>query len=824
MKNRVFLLSVLACSVSMAVQANSFSWNKETVNLTNVKKIASSESGYSTNEPGSPWPGIGPNGEAEGTRTLPYSRIPALTITEDNKLVAMFDLRWGGAGNIWGHDMDRIDPGVAISSDGGHSWVKKTAWNVTNSQDPRRRAMDPTLLYNHIDGSLYVMHGNWSGPGQWYGDRFNHYTNDRWSATIHKSTDSGLNWEKNAEFSRTSNPGVFSKVQKGAGHSTIGFLGGVGSGIVMRDGTLVFPIQTAHDNGIATTIMYSKDNGKTWDMPATTTPPTPNGSSLENMVFEIDNKLVMTGRAGRAGDRLTDVPWRRWAYYSEDMGVTWHKYAPLHGFNNLGTRAQPSQGSAIYVTLPSGKRVLLVSTSKGEPTGNHMGHDNHTGYKRANLSLYVADARNPQNIAEIGDAIIRPGLGNTRGAGYTSLGYKEGVLFVTFEDDGNISIKNLSEYIPLIEAKATEWGLQDERAAEIEKINALPHLNKGQKTVLSEKMQHSNDNAIAQSNVLNREMLKLKDKSADLNTKSLTKPIALPSKMRLFNTALSETRSLTATDNTTFLDYTALQALMNNLDHSYLALDEKLDFSKYVNRVKQVRAYDTDINHSSYDTVFVEYDSVFKNDKQRPAFSLGANAELSPNAKVGAFIEHEKQSAYNSKSVGLRAKYTNGQNQLSGFIRFRKMGYENFIESQKNIDLYVNYTRAFSVNDKLTISPFIGAYASHSSRTKLDEDAVINQRVALASDIGANIEYKFASIKFSIRPSVALLKDDLTISQSNFKENQHKMKSNRVVSSVNVGLEKQFSNALSLGIKSKWQKYNSQSSDTSIGVNLSYNF
>ncbi|MCL7796273.1 exo-alpha-sialidase [Pasteurella multocida] len=105
------------------------------------------------------------------------------------------------------------------------------------------------------------------------------------------------------------------KVQKGAGNPTIGFLGGVGTGIVMKDGTLVFPIQTAHRDGIATTIMYSKDNGKTWDMPAINDALAPNQSSLENMVFEIDNKLVMTGREDNRQKT-------RWAYYTEDLGKT----------------------------------------------------------------------------------------------------------------------------------------------------------------------------------------------------------------------------------------------------------------------------------------------------------------------------------------------------------------------------------------------------------------------------------------------------------------------------------------------------------------------
>lgn len=257
---------------------------------------------------------------------------------------------------------------------------------------------------------------------------------------------------------------MFAKVQKGAGNQTVAFLGGVGSGIVMKDGTLVFPIQTAHLNGIATTIMYSKDNGKTWDMPETTTPVAPNQISLENMVFEIGSKLVMTGREDRLGRNQAKG---RWAYYTEDLGKTWNLYEPVNEFSS--STAQPTQGSSIYVTLPNGRRVLLVS----KPNGNN---DN---WARGNLALWMLDAKNPEHKHQV--TIIRPGSGNPKGAGYSSLAYKEGNLFVAFEDDGDITVKNLTEYLSTIENKALEWGLPDEISHEIERIQALEYLIKGKK-------------------------------------------------------------------------------------------------------------------------------------------------------------------------------------------------------------------------------------------------------------------------------------------------------------------------------------------------------
>ncbi|HDR1525262.1 TPA: exo-alpha-sialidase [Pasteurella multocida] len=802
MKKPVFLLSLLALSTSMAVHGNSF-WKADLhENLTNVTKRVGVD-GFTVNKEGQPWPGIGPNGEAGGTVTLPYSRIPAMTITDDNKMVVMFDLRWKTAS-----DQNRIDPGAAISEDGGHSWKRITAWNFNDSKISLRRAMDPTLLYNSIDGSLYVMHGTWAaGTSNWYQDRRNYFNQNIWAATIYKSTDGGLSWQKNTEFSNTVNRDVFMKVQKGASNSTIGFLGGVGTGIVMKDGTLVFPIQTAHYNGIATTIMYSKDNGKTWDMPETDNALAPNQSSLENMVFEIDNKLVMTGREENNRDANKRT---RWAYYTEDLGQTWHVYEPVNGFS--ATTAAPSQGSSIYVTLPSGKRVLLVS----KPNGN--GND---GYARGNLALWMLDAKDPSHKHQV--AIIRPDSGNRAGAGYSSLAYKEGNLFIAFEDDGDITVKNLSEHMQAIEEKATEWGLTDEIATEVEKINSLEHLNKGQKETLSAKMRRANDNAVAESNVLNREMHELKDEATSLEQKSVAMRKALPSKMKQFKRDLGEIRDLTQLTNETYLNYLGIQGLMAMLNGSFLALNTPLDFSKYIKRGEKLNSYDTDILYSTYNKVFVEYDSMIKNSQHRPTIALGLNTRLTDQTQAGVFYEHENKKQ-KVDAFGVRAQYTKGDNVLAAFLRYRTVKHDDVIDRNHNVDLYINYAKNVNIDPHLTLSPFVGAYTSLSSRTLLDEDVAVNKRLVMAGDVGLDIRYRLADISVSIRPNIAFIKDGFTLSQANYQDNQYKIKSTNMVYALNVGVEKQFTPHLAVGSKMKLQKYGSQASEVSLGVNLSYHW
>lgn len=791
--------TLLFLSISSAFATSDFWKSDLNENLTNITKRIGVDN-FTKATQGKPWPGVGQNGEAPGTSPLYYARIPAMTITDDNKMVVMFDLRWNQAS-----DQGRIDPGVAVSSDGGHTWEKKTAWTF-NGDDPLRRAMDPTIVYNPIDGSLYSLLGTWtSGKRNWNVDRVSNFNDNIWAAMVHKSTD-GLTWEKSAEFSKSSNAEVFSKVQKGAGNPTIGFLGGVGSGIVMRDGTIVFPIQTTHqfrnDDGspngtnavIASTIMYSKDNGKTWDMPETTTPLSANDNSLENMVFEIEpGKLVMTGRGND-----------RWAYSSTDMGKTWQVFNPVNGFS--GTTSQPTQGSSIYVTLPNGRKVLLVS----KPNGNN------DGWQRGNLALWMLDAKDPNNKYQV--TIVRPGSGNAAGTGYSSLAYKEGNLFIAFEDDGDIKVKNLTNLIPGIEAKALEWNLPDVITEEVENIKALTHLNQGQKDKLIAKMRRANDNAIAQSIAIDKSMDKLKQDSATVDIEADKITNALPSQRKIYENLLDYINKITKTTDKTFLDYNGLAALYSNFYDNYLALrTTKLDFSKYVKTAEKFNEYNTDILYRSFDGLFAHYNSGTKHNN----LSLGLNSEITDNLQAGIFFEFSNKNR-SSHQFGARAQYNIDSHQISGFVRYRDVKHNNFLERNKNIDGYLNYAYRIKLDDKLSISPSVGAYISQSSRTLIDEDVAFNKRTVYAGDIGLNIAYKLGTFNTYIRPNIAFINDGATLSQSNDASNTHKIKSGNVIYTITTGLEKRFANGLAIGSNLKLQRYGSQTTETNLGLDVSY--
>lgn len=147
-------------------------------------------------------------------------------------------------------------------------------------------------------------------------------------------------------------------------------------------------------------------------------------------------------------------------------------------------------------------------------------------------------------------------------------------------------------------------------------------------------MRKANDYAVSQSFVLNQEMKELKVVIENLSLQSKAKTTAMPSKIRAFNEYLDEVSNLTGNESPQFIDYFGIANLENMLNSYFLALDTKLDFSNYVNQAKKLNSYNNDILYSSYDKIFIEYDSMLKNKKYNPSVTLGLNTDISENSAL----------------------------------------------------------------------------------------------------------------------------------------------------------------------------------------------
>lgn len=770
-------------SAARASETKTSFWNQNlNLNLTNIHKVAG-QNNFTQDVAGEPWPGIGPDGEVPGTRKLAYSRIPAMTITDDKKLVVMFDLRWNSP-----NDQDRIDPGIAISSDGGHTWTKKTAF-TTEGTGKKRRHMDATLLSNPVDGSLYVMHGKWADGGiNWAQAVVPYYKRDIWAATIHKSTDGGLTWTLADQWSRTSHPEDLERTKvtlsNGEQAGVKAFLGGVGSGLVMHDGTLVFPIQTTHAGDtnrpikIATTILYSQDLGKTWTFPKIDEALAVNQSSLENMVFQLGDKLVMNGRESNGEVK------KRWSYISADLGQSWQEYKGAELQHS--TTAAPSQGSTIYVMLPNGRRVALVS----KPNGN--GNDS---YSRGNLALWVMDALNPEHQHQV--AIIRPGSGNAKGAGYSSLAYKEGNLFIAYEDDGDIRVQNLTKFIPEIEAKSLEWQLPDEMKTEVATLRSLPNLNQGQKDTLVSKLETANENAIAISKVLDGVMGQLVADKAKASEQTKKHPTAAPSKQRKLGETLAYVDKVTNPNDTTMLDYQAAVALQGTVQAQIAQLGTKISLAPYVGALALSQPYDFDL--AAADTVSVKVTTDSKLQQRQVDLNLGTSLVGQGLTYKGAiFARYVNQGNY---LVGAQVGISQANHSAIAFARYRK-------ESQtldaphyqtesgtpvnldfSNVDVGVNYQHSLSLG-QAKVTHELAGYYSYTPESQLDEDVKLSDRKTLALNAGIKLAVDLGLADLVVHPQVALVKTLGRVEQVNDAEHYADFSDTDLVAQASAGFEK----------------------------------
>jgi sialidase-1 len=180
-------------------------------------------------------------------------RIPGIVATSKATLIAVYDFRYRNASDLPGD----IDVGMRRSTDGGLTWHAPKVIMDMGEPHKENGVGDPAILYDPATHTIWVAalwsKGNrsiaGSGPGL--------SPDSTGQIVLTYSKDDGETWAK--PFSITS------QVKQPNWH--IYFIG-PGAGITMRDGTLVFATQYWDESakpGIPhSSIIYSKDHGKTW--------------------------------------------------------------------------------------------------------------------------------------------------------------------------------------------------------------------------------------------------------------------------------------------------------------------------------------------------------------------------------------------------------------------------------------------------------------------------------------------------------------------------------------------------------------------------------
>jgi arylsulfatase A-like enzyme len=242
------------------------------------------------------------NGGDDGVHTF---RIPGLATTNKGTLIGVYDVRRQTGGDLPGD----IDVGMSRSIDSGRTWESmKTIMDMGG--DPKWRydgIGDPAVLVDANTGTIWVA-ATWShGNRSWLGSGPGLKPDETGQLMLVSSEDDGVTWSQPIN--------ITSQVKK---PEWCFILQGPGKGITMRDGTIVFAAQyqdpPEQKRLPHSTIIYSKDHGKTWHAGTGAFDDT-----TESQVVEIEPGVLMLNcRYNRKSVRVVMT--------TRDMGKTWKKH------------------------------------------------------------------------------------------------------------------------------------------------------------------------------------------------------------------------------------------------------------------------------------------------------------------------------------------------------------------------------------------------------------------------------------------------------------------------------------------------------------------
>jgi sialidase-1 len=296
-------------------------------------------------------------------------RIPGMARTNKGTLIAVYDIRYTG-----GHDLPGdIDVGVSRSTDAGRNWEPmKVAMDMGRD---RRHAYDgvgdPCVFVDRVTGRIWIAalwsHGNraWNGSGPGLKPE------ETGQLVLVWSDDDGKTWSK---------PRNITEEVKDPAWRLL--LDGPGTGITMRDGTLVFPAQyRAADGKPWSTLIWSADRGETWKIGSGV-----KSDTTEAQLIELaDGSIMINCRDNRGGARTVAV--------TRDLGKTW----ALHPTDRKALPESvcmasllnwdvPGVGPRLFFSNPattSGRHTMTIKVSADEgmtwPETLHTIYDKRSG-------------------------------------------------------------------------------------------------------------------------------------------------------------------------------------------------------------------------------------------------------------------------------------------------------------------------------------------------------------------------------------------------------------------------------------------------------------
>lgn len=306
---------------------------------------------------------------AAGQDKVNTYRIPGLVTTSSGTLIAVYDNRYNNSKDL----QEDIDIGMSRSTDGGQSWQPMKVIMDMGEYGGRSQQLngigDPCVLYDSKTHTLWVaalwMSGSAPDKMNWWTSRPGMKPEETGQFILEKSTDDGLTWSQPINITAQIKDPAWQLLLQGPGR-----------GITMSDGTLVFPAQFKADLGTKaldggqftchSTIVYSKDQGKSWQIASGA-----KSNTTEAQVVELsDGSLMLNMRddANRSDKGPTNG---RAVAVTSDMGKTWTR----HPSSNAALPEPNCMASIISADLKiNGKmqKVLFFSNPDSKTERSHM--------------------------------------------------------------------------------------------------------------------------------------------------------------------------------------------------------------------------------------------------------------------------------------------------------------------------------------------------------------------------------------------------------------------------------------------------------------------
>lgn len=228
-------------------------------------------------------------------------RIPGLITTDQGTMIAVFDNRYTGTGDLPGN----IDVGMSRSIDGGKTWEPMKVIMDMGTPHANNGVGDPSILFDPIAKRLWVA-ALWSKGNRSIAGSLPGLSPDTTGQfVVVSSDDDGRTW--------TTPKSITPQIKDPKWHI---FFNGPGSGITMQDGKLVFAAQYWDDAKMPfSTIIYSEDRGATWKGNILG----PKSNTTESQVVETTpGKLMLNMRDNRGRFRSVAT--------TTNMGATWTEH------------------------------------------------------------------------------------------------------------------------------------------------------------------------------------------------------------------------------------------------------------------------------------------------------------------------------------------------------------------------------------------------------------------------------------------------------------------------------------------------------------------